>query len=82
MKSTIKHEMEGMRCFGREQFRELVVIGWYSGILMYSDLYGDKDVERRYGEGMMSPSVKEFHTYACTSLMTCRTVMGSLGTLG
>lgn len=29
---------------------------------MYADFYGDKDVERRYAEGVFSMSMKEFQT--------------------
>lgn len=30
---------------------------------MYANLYGDKDLDRRFAEGMMFVSVKEFQTY-------------------
>lgn len=41
-----------------------MVIGYYNGTLVYNNLYRDKDVERKYEEGMMSVSVNEFQTYA------------------
>lgn len=31
---------------------------------MYSNLYGDKDLKRTYGEGVMSFRVKEINVYA------------------
>lgn len=31
---------------------------------MYINLFGDKDVGRRYGEGVVSVSVEEFQAYA------------------
>lgn len=41
-----------------------MVIGYYSGPVIYDNLYGDMDLERRQWEGVMSASVKEFQTYA------------------
>lgn len=35
-----------------------------SGALIYARLYGDKDLDRRYGDGRMYVSVKQFQTYA------------------
>lgn len=37
---------------------------YYCGRLMFTNLYGNKDLDCRYGEGMMFVSVKELHTYA------------------
>lgn len=41
-----------------------MVIVHFNGTLMYVKFCGDKGVERRYTEVVMSLSVKEFHTYA------------------
>lgn len=41
-----------------------MVIGYYNDSVIYTSLYGKKDVVRRYEEGVMSVSVKEFQTCA------------------
>lgn len=41
-----------------------MVIGYYIGRLRYANPYGDNDLDRRYGEEVISESRKEFHTYA------------------
>lgn len=37
---------------------------YYSGTLMYTSMYSDKELDRSYGEGVMFESVKEFKTYS------------------
>lgn len=63
MNSTNEHEA-GMRCFSMVQFGKNMLIRYYSGTLLYANLYDAKDFNRRYGEGLISVSLKEFHTYA------------------
>lgn len=41
-----------------------MMIWYHNSTLMYANLYGDKDSDRRYGEGVMPVSVKEFQTHA------------------
>lgn len=58
-------EMAGMGCFARVPFGERMMIEYYCGtLLLYYDLYGDKHLDRKYGEILMSVSVKDFTRYA------------------
>lgn len=41
-----------------------MAIGYYSGTLMYTNLCTDNHLDRRYGEGLMSLSVKKFQACA------------------
>lgn len=41
-----------------------MVIGFNSTTLMYTNLYGDKELEGRYGMGVKLVGVEEFQTYA------------------
>lgn len=50
MKSTIPPDMAVMRSFAREQFGKRMRIGYYSGRLMYKNLYREQDFEMKYGE--------------------------------
>lgn len=43
---------------------ERVMIGFYSGTIMYTNLYEDKNLEGRYGEDVMSVGLKEIKTFA------------------
>lgn len=52
---------DGLRCFNRVQFGKVVVIVYHSSTLMYANPYDDKDLDCRYGEGVFSVRVKEFH---------------------
>lgn len=63
MKYTTGHVMVEIGCFDREQFGKRVMIGYYSGTLMNTNLCTDNHIERRYGEGVMSVSVKYFQTH-------------------
>lgn len=63
-KSVIEHYKAGMGCFGRNQLRKQVVVGYYSGTTMHINHYTDKKFERRYQEHSMSVSVNELQTYA------------------
>lgn len=47
--STLEQDMATTVCFGSRQFGKPRVIRCASGIRMYTSLYGDKSVERRYG---------------------------------
>lgn len=62
MQCTIEHKMAGMSCLAREQCRQLVKIRYCSGTTIYANLYWNRDVERRYGEGVTSLSVRDFQT--------------------
>lgn len=64
MKATIKHKCTRMGYLCRVQFGKRMVTGCYSGTLRYNNLYGYKDLDRRYGEGLMSMSAREIQTYA------------------
>lgn len=64
MKSTIENDMAGMGCFSRKRFGKRMVIGCYSNTLMYTNLFEVKNVDRRYGEGVMSVSTNELRTCA------------------
>lgn len=63
MKSSTEQDVAGLGYFATEQLGKRTVIGYYSGTQMYTMLYGDRDVEKRYGKGVMSMSVKETLTY-------------------
>lgn len=39
-----------------------MVIKYYSGALMYTNLYANSNFESRYGPGMIPVSLKEFQT--------------------
>lgn len=51
-------------CLARVHLKKRMVIGYYSGTLMYMDLYGGNDWDGRYGEKMISVTVKKFHAYS------------------
>lgn len=53
-----------MGCFPMVQFGIKIVVGYYCGKLLTANLYGDKDLDRRYWAGLMSVSVKELQTHA------------------
>lgn len=63
-KSTTEYEMERMGCSARAKFGKLMVLGCYSGTMMYLNLYEDTDVKRRYRVGVMPINFREFKTYA------------------
>lgn len=70
MNSTIEHHIAGMGCFAREQIGKRMEIGVYSVKVMYTNPYGDGDVERRHKEGFMSGQSKNSRLTPCISLMT------------
>lgn len=53
MKSTFEHDMAGIGWYTGEQCRKQMVIDYFSGTLMYFSLHGEKNVKRRYGEGLI-----------------------------
>lgn len=63
IKSTIEKERAEMKFFSRLQLGKRRVIEYYNVTLMYASLYGDRDMNRRYGEGVMYMSIKEFQRY-------------------
>lgn len=67
MKSTIKHPITGMGCFARMKLGKRTVF-WYWGILMgFSSIrncMGDNRMTETFGEGALSVSAKDFHTYS------------------
>lgn len=63
-KSTIEHEREGMGCFALMQSGNRRVIVYHISTLIYTNLYVGKDLDRRYGQRMMSVSLEEWQTYA------------------
>lgn len=48
LKLTIEHEKVGMRCFSRVQFKKTMLMRYYTGTLMYVNMYGDKYLDRSY----------------------------------
>lgn len=74
IKCTTQHNMAEMRCFDGEPFEERLEIEKYSFTLMDTDLYGKLDVARRYGEGLISMSVREFQM---TTALSCDDVKDS-----
>lgn len=64
MKSTTDNERAEMSCFARLRFEMRLVIGYCSGLLMYANLYGAKDLDKRDKKGVIRLSVIEFKTYA------------------
>lgn len=42
MKSMIECKIAGMECFASVWFGKKMIIGYYSGTLMYNNLYGPK----------------------------------------
>lgn len=53
-----------MGCFGWAQFGKRMVIAYYSGALMYANLYGYKNLDKIYGNRLRSVDVKELQRYA------------------
>lgn len=66
--------------FAKEQFEKRVVIGNYSGTLIYTNLYENKDVRRRYWVEVMSLSFKKFHTPAVHISNDMKAKMGRVAT--
>lgn len=64
MKSRIGYDIAEMGCSAQEQFGKRRVIGYYSDMLVYANLYLDADADRRYGERVMLVSVKDIHKHA------------------
>lgn len=52
-------ERAGMGRFAKVQFRKRMSVVHWSGTLKHVSLYGGKNLDRRYGDGVMSVSVKE-----------------------
>lgn len=52
-----------MGCLAMVQFGNEMVIRYYSGTLMYMDLYGDKNSNSSYGKGVTFVIMKEFQMY-------------------
>lgn len=63
MNSAIENERAGMGCLARVKFGKSMVIRYYSGKLLYVNLYGDKYLDRKYAERVISVSMRELHTY-------------------
>lgn len=57
MKSMIEHNIAGIGFLARGQFGSQMAIEYYSRKLMWTNVYGYKDDERRYIEVRMSASV-------------------------
>lgn len=84
MKSMNEHKSAGMGCFARLQCGKRKVLRYFSGTLMYTNLYGNKYLDTRYGEGVTSVSVNELQSRRTlyTSAMLTRLVRGGVITLG
>lgn len=59
----MSHDPNRDRIFWHGVVWEEMVRVYCSGTLMFANFYGDTDLERRYGEGVMTMSVKKFQTY-------------------
>lgn len=64
MNSTLQYDRAVVGLFSSLYFGNRMVVVYYSGTLMYTSLYGDRSLDRRYGDGVMSVRVTEFQTYA------------------
>lgn len=62
IKLTMDHDMAGMECSAKEPSGKQVVIRYYGGALMYTNLYVHNTIERSTG-GVMSVGVNEFQAY-------------------
>lgn len=60
MKSIIEHERTCMGCLVSVKFGKRVVIGYFSGTVIYRYLYSGKDWDTKCAEGVMSVKVKKF----------------------
>lgn len=63
MRIPIVHERAGMRLPASLKFERRMVIDHYTGILICVNLYGDKDLDRRFGERVVSVSRNQFQKY-------------------
>lgn len=68
-KSIIELDMAGLGCFSKELLGKQMLIGYFSDALIHANLCGDKDIGRRYREGVMLEIRKSFRRSCCTSLM-------------
>lgn len=64
MNSLNEHGMAGIKCFEKKQFWKRMMIRYYSGKLMCTSLFWGKGFEKRYREGVMLGSGKEFQTHS------------------
>lgn len=62
--NKLKHwaKEEGMECSATVQIRKRIISGCCSRKLVYTNRYGDKDVDTGHGEGLR-PASTEFQTY-------------------
>lgn len=81
MESTIDDAWEGLGCFSGVQFGKGVVIGYYSDMLMYTNLYGDKNLKVRCEKVIMYVSVRNCRHALYSSEMVLRTAMEGIITL-
>lgn len=78
MMGTIEHAIAAMELSARQHFGKRIVIRYYSSALMYTNICEDKEVERRYGKGVLLVSVKKSILGWCIILMTFKTIMEKL----
>lgn len=64
MKSTIEHKRAVIGCFGGRQFGKRMMLGYYVSKLMYANVFWWEGSGKKYEEGLMSASVKEFQSHA------------------
>lgn len=64
MKATIVHERAEQDALERCNFGKRMMIGNYSGTLLYAILYGEKVLDWRYRERLMIASVRQVQRYA------------------
>lgn len=70
-----------MGCFAGVQFSRWMVSEYYNCTLKYANLYDDKGLSNRIGEGVMSVSISSRRTLYTSPIMG-RTLMKGVNTLG
>lgn len=64
--SAIKDETAKMNCFTTVEIVKGLVAGNLPGMLMYSNLHGVRDLDRKYSQAIKSWSMKYVQMYALT----------------
>lgn len=64
MKWPTEHDRGVMECFSSIHLAKRMVIAYYTGTLIFPNLYGEKNLDRRYGEEVIFVSLKEIQKYA------------------
>lgn len=78
MRSAIKHPMLGKGEFSKVKLGKGTVVGYYSRMIFYENLYGRQGDDRRFREGGLSGSVEDFQTYPVHILKGVKEFDGNL----